>query len=411
MAQRWAIIPTDLEQMAEIATREHEFSGRIEALEAKRGKPLDNTRTATVRDRIAIIPAAGPMFKRASFFAAVSGATDYAAIARDFTAAAENSDVDGILLSIDSPGGQVDGLSDLAAMFKASNKPVWVHTDGTLASAAYWMATGAAKIYASDTANIGSIGCVYGVREVAAKDGEKTYKFVSSQSPAKHLDPGSKEGAASLQASVNDMAAVFIDTVASNRGVSSETVLSTFGRGDVMIASKAVAAGIIDGVATFEATFSNFKKEISGMNYQEITAGALAEKRPDLVTAIADKAKAEALAGVPKVDAEAIRTETLKAERDRIIAIDALAIAGAETVIAACKADGSDANATAVKVLQHMKAQGADSNATALANIKKTEVEAAQAGAAKTGEEGGQADKDAADVQALVKAGVFQAKK
>ena len=147
------------------------------------------------------------------------------------------------------------------------------------------------------------------------------------------------------------------------------------------------------------------------MNYQEITASALAEKRPDLVTAIADKAKAEALAGVPKVDAEAIRAETLKAERERIVAIDALAVPGTEAIIAACKADGSDVNATAVKVLTQVKAQATNSGAVALENIKKAEAEAAQAGAAKTGDDTGAtaaAEKDAADIQALQAAGVFR---
>lgn len=404
----WAIQPQMLELMAQIAEREHEYAGNLQALEAKLGRRLENTRSTTMRDGIAIIAADGPLFKRASFFDAISGATDYAALATDLTAALDDPAVRGVMLSIDSPGGQVDALADLVALVRGASKPVWAHTDGTMASAAYWLGSAAGKVFASETAIIGSIGVVSGIKVKEPKAGEKTYKFVSSQSPMKHLDPDSEAGAASIQTMVDDLAQVFIDSVAAHRGVSADVVASSFGRGDTMIASKAKAAGIIDGVASFEAAFSEFKKELSSMDYSKLTATALAENRPDLVTAIADKASAQALAGVQTVDAEAIRAAAVTEERTRLAAIDALAMPGAEAVIAACKADGTSADATAVKVLQAIKAAGANKGAAALATIKGAEENMQKPSANGGDDERTEAQKDDDDMKALRAHGVIR---
>ena len=56
----------------------------------------------------------------------ISGASSYELIARDFTAALENPQIKGIILDIDSPGGEVNGVSELSNMVFAARgkKPV-----------------------------------------------------------------------------------------------------------------------------------------------------------------------------------------------------------------------------------------------------------------------------------------------
>jgi hypothetical protein len=61
----WMITEDYLRTIVEIAAREN---GSLEAIEARFGQPLDNTRTVTVRDGVATIPIVGPMFRRADFF-------------------------------------------------------------------------------------------------------------------------------------------------------------------------------------------------------------------------------------------------------------------------------------------------------------------------------------------------------
>ena len=370
LTAQWCITPEYLQLIADIAEREHEFSGNLEALEARLGRPLGNTMAATVRDGVAIIPIEGALFKRAGFFAAMSGATDYTTIAQDLTTALEDPSVQAVMLQIDSPGGEVGGLSDLVAMIRGAGKPVHAHIDGTGASAAYWLAASARRVTASATAVVGSIGAQMGMTVREPKAGEKSYRFVSSQSPYKNAGPETEEGAARLQTLVDDLAQVFIDSVANDRGVSTEFVLANFGQGGVMVAEKAKVSGIIDAVTTFEAAFASLKQELNSMNYAELTAQTLAENRPDLVTAI----RTEALAGVQTVDADAIRAEAAKAERERIVSIEALAMPGAEKIIADCKADGTDHAQAAVKIVQHMRSTQAGKGTAVLENIRGAEA-------------------------------------
>lgn len=404
LAAQWVITPEYLNIIAGIADRESEYMGNLEALEAKLGRPLGNTRTMSVRDGIAILPVEGPMFKRASFFQAISGATDYTTMATDLAAALDNPEVQAVMLVIDTPGGEVNGISDLTAMLKGAGKTVWAHVDGQCCSGGYWLASAASHITASDTAVLGSVGAQIGMRVSAPREGEKAYRFVSSVSPLKNAEPGTDEGAAAIQSLADDLGNVFVDTVAQNMAVSREHVLANFGKGAVMVASKAKAAGMIHGVSTFEAAFSALKQELSSMNYEDLTAQALAEKRPDIVSAI----RTEALASVEKVDAEAIKTAAVTAERQRMTAIDALAMPGAEKIVADCKADGTTAEAAAMKIVKHMQAVGAETGNTALANIKKAETEMVPPVAAENGGAATDGDKIDADMAALRKAGIVR---
>ena len=370
LATQWAITEEYLDIIAAIAEREHEYAGNLQALEAKLGRPLGNTMTASVRDGVAMIPVEGPMFKRANFFQAISGATDYATIARDLTEAIDDPAVNSIILMIDSPGGEVTGVAELAAMIRASAKPVWAFIEGSGCSAAYWLAAACHQVIASPTAVVGSIGCQIGFSLKEPKAGEKSYRFVSSVSPLKNAHPDTEAGAAGIQAIADDLGTVFVNSMAEYRKVMPATVLEKFGQGGTMVAAKALAAGMIDSVSTYEDALISLKQETMSMDYSTLTAQALADNRPDLVAEF----RAQGVASVEKVDAAAVRAEAVKAERERIVAIEALAVPGAEAIIATAKADGSAPTDVAVKLIQHVQAGGTkDPNKTALDNIRGAE--------------------------------------
>ncbi|QQR68852.1 MAG: S49 family peptidase [Alphaproteobacteria bacterium] len=246
----WAITETALQTILEIAGRENESP---QAVAAKLGRDLQNTYTATEREGVAIIPVTGPLFRYANLFTAVSGASSYELIARDFTAALENPQIKGIILDIDSPGGEVNGVSELSNMVYAARgkKPVVAYASGDAASGAYWIASAADEIVVSDTSALGSIGVVGMYRGKSGKQGEDV-EIVSSQSPHKRLDPSSDEGRARLQMRIDSMADVFIETIARNRKVSAESVQTHYGGGDVLIGAKAVQAGLADRVGSLE---------------------------------------------------------------------------------------------------------------------------------------------------------------
>lgn len=378
LKQAWAIMPEWMDTLAAIAQRENEFHGNLEALEKKLGRPLGNTMAATVRNGVAIVPIEGPLFARADFFSQISGATSYDQLARDFTAAIEDPSVDAIVLNIDSPGGEVKGVSQLAQYIRDARgtKPIVAFVGGTCASAAYWLAAQADQIIASDTAVLGSIGVQMGFRVQEPRAGEKQIRFVSSNAPKKNEDPTTESGAAGVQRIVDDMEAVFLQAVADGRGTDTANVIENYGQGAVFVAADAQKRGIIDGVGTLEGVLNELISKGNLMDFESLTAADLAEKRPDLVASI----KAEALAGVETVDADAIRAEGAAAERNRIMEIEALAMPGAEDLIATLKADASvTPDQAAVKVLKHLQAKGsavapANAGANHLASLRTTEA-------------------------------------
>ena len=257
----WAITETALHTILEIAARENESP---QAVAAKLGRNLQNTYSVTERDGVAIIPVTGPLFRYANLFTMISGASSYELIARDFTAALENPQIKGIILDIDSPGGEVNGVSELSNMVYAARgkKPVVAYASGDAASGAYWIASAADEIVVSETSALGSIGVVGMYQGKSGKSAEAV-EIVSSQSPHKRLDPTTDDGRSRLQIRIDSMADVFIGTIARNRDVSAEDVQNHYGGGDVMIGAKAVSAGLADRVGSLEGLIAELSSQKS----------------------------------------------------------------------------------------------------------------------------------------------------
>lgn len=138
-AELWAITPEALQQVIAVA----QGFGDVEALSAKLGRPLTNTRAVTVREGVAMVPVMGPIFRYANMFTEVSAATSIQMLAADLQTAVDDPAIKAIILEIDSPGGQLAGVSELAAQIRAANssKPVVAYISDMGASAAYWLAS------------------------------------------------------------------------------------------------------------------------------------------------------------------------------------------------------------------------------------------------------------------------------
>lgn len=252
-SQPWAILPEALDQIIAIASRGWSDPEAALAKRAERGDPGAADRRAAT----AIIPIFGPIFPRADYFSEVSGATSVSGIARMLDHALADPDVAAIVLNIDSPGGQVTGVRELAdKIFEADKvKPVTAYVSGMAASAAYWLASAARQIVAERTATAGSIGvlCAWTDDSAAKKSqGLRDYVVVSSQTPKKHVDPKSREGLGELQHHVDVLADIFIGDVAAYRGVATDVVMRDFGEGRVILAEEALPVGLIDAIGTLD---------------------------------------------------------------------------------------------------------------------------------------------------------------
>lgn len=294
--QPWAITPEGLDLVLGIAQR------RISDPQAVLASPVERREGGRIhmRDGVAVISVMGPIFPRADFFANISGATNIETLGLRFGEALAAPDVRGIVLHIDSPGGQITGVHEFAEqVFAARNiKPVAAYISGAGASAAYWIASAAGRVVADATAVLGSIGVVAAwtdEKEARRSQGLTDYEVVSSQSPNKRLDPASVEGRDALQRLLDATADIFIADVARNRGCDAARVTAQFGRGGVMLAADAVKAGMADAVGSLENVIAALSGA-DGANKKEahMDAAELSQKYPELLADIRQEAAAQA---------------------------------------------------------------------------------------------------------------------
>lgn len=310
-----------------------------EAVSTLTGERIEGASFARARNGVGIVPVVGPIFRRGNLMTQVSGATSIELLARDLRATVESEKVDAILLDVDSPGGEVNGISEMSDLiFEArGRKPIRAFVSGSGASGGYWLASAADEVVAADTALLGSIGVRTAFVDESERNRERgvqTIEFVSSQSPRKAPDPTGEEGRAQIQRVIDALADVFIDDVARNRAVNREAVTERFGAGAVFVGEEAVERGLADRLSTFEAEIEDLKRHratgglmrpaatsdleatmsdktepVDALRELDPTADQLREACPEAVEAIASEAQ---LAG---------QTEGAEAERERIRAI------------------------------------------------------------------------------------------
>jgi ClpP class serine protease len=231
----------------DIANRETD----IEAVSAKLGKPLSNARKVEIRGSVAVIPIVGTIVRYSSLFTDICGGVSTEILAKDLQVALEDDSIKTIIFNIDSPGGEAAGIAELSDMIveARAKKKIIAYVDDMAASAGYWLASACEEIYASKTAMVGSIGVVFTLRE----NKDSGIEIVSNVSPLKRPDISTEQGISQIQAWADKLGEIFVDSVALNRGVSSDTVLSKYGKGDMLVGREALEAGMIDSITHFEA--------------------------------------------------------------------------------------------------------------------------------------------------------------
>ncbi|EAS2833700.1 S49 family peptidase [Salmonella enterica] len=117
-------------------------------------------RVYQVRDGVAILPVTGTLVHRLGGMRPFSGMTGYDCITACLLQAMQDPAVHGVLLDIDSPGGQAAGAFDCADMiYRLRNtKPVWALCNDTACSAAMLLASACSRRLVTQTSRIGSIG-------------------------------------------------------------------------------------------------------------------------------------------------------------------------------------------------------------------------------------------------------------
>jgi signal peptide peptidase SppA len=157
----WAITPTGFDAVHKLLSSHlaGEY-GRVRVEDDAEsdlfGDPIPSmTMTAS---GIAIVPVRGPIARKIGLVGAACGGCDLVSVEANLDEAEENPEVRAVMLDIDSPGGSVAGVPELARRIREFPKPMYAATDGLMASAAYWLASQTQGIWATPSSEVGSIG-------------------------------------------------------------------------------------------------------------------------------------------------------------------------------------------------------------------------------------------------------------
>lgn len=230
----------------------HEGKPRAEWDDGEDGPP--DRPAYTITGGTAHIPICGVLFSSMDLFDWIfCGGCTYGEIIGAINQAVADPAVAAIVLDIDSPGGEVAGCAETAAIIRAAaaRKPITARAVGDCCSAAYWLASAAQRIDANAGAVVGSIGVrcdIYDDREALKKWGVERHTLAAAISPRKVIDFDAEDGLADIQALIDDLGEAFVQAVAKYRGVSREKVINDYGKGASMSAPRALAAGLIDAI-------------------------------------------------------------------------------------------------------------------------------------------------------------------
>lgn len=213
---------------------------------------------------IAVIPILGTLVKRSLGMEAASGLTSYNEIAAMLDAAVADPMVSGILLDIDSPGGEASGSFELARRVReaATIKPVWAVANDAAYSAAYAIAASAQRLFVTETGGVGSIGVIALHIDQSIKDANDGYRYTAITAGAHKNDysphePLSDAAKSELQSEVDRLYAIFTEHVAAMRGLDLDAVRAT--EAGLFFGANAVVQGLADGIQTLDATLTEFQ--------------------------------------------------------------------------------------------------------------------------------------------------------
>jgi signal peptide peptidase SppA len=271
-------------------------------IEAEAFLAADGQGVTERRQVVSVIGVYGVITHRASMFTQTSGLASAEGIQSRVRAAASDPGVTSIVLDVDSPGGSVFGIQELAAEIRAARaqKPVKGIANAMAGSAGYWILAQADESFVTPSGQVGSVGIFVEHEdrsEANAKAGIKitTITYGKNKMLGSPNEPLSDEARAELEKRVSDYGQAFEEDVAKGRTsaarrMTAAKVRSEFGQGLMFGAAEAVERGMVDRI---------------GMMDEVLRRAGGRTKAPAVVAAEAPKlepaADAERLAAVARI--------------------------------------------------------------------------------------------------------------
>lgn len=254
----WALEPRALERLRLAVSQP------VAATMSGRSSLVPDAPLYTAEDGVAVIRFEGLVQKRPSFWGWLFGGSAVTETAQAALAAAlADPAVRSVLLVVDSPGGTVAGTEELAeAVFRARKvKPVSAFASDMCASAAYWVASQASKLYANATATVGSIG-VYAVNVDLSRmyRNEGVDVDVIKSAPGKGAGirgtQWTPEQRSDLQREIDALGTEFVEAV---RRARPAAIAAADGR--CFTAREGLSLGLVDGITTLADLLGQMKAD------------------------------------------------------------------------------------------------------------------------------------------------------
>jgi len=253
--------PEKLEEICQVIDRRRAGLKLDAASLAELRAANESRRKVQVQRSVAVLPILGTLAMRAGPLEESSGMMSTQQIGRELERLAADESVGAILLDIDSPGGEVFGVEELAAKIRAvgQQKPVVAIANPWAASAAYWLASAAGELVATPSGMVGSVGVYMAHVDQSAWNeqiGMKvTYIHAGEHKVETNPDqPLAPETLAHLQSEVDKWYGKFVAAVAQGRNTTAADVKTNYGQGRMLQAKDAKTAGMIDRIETIEET-------------------------------------------------------------------------------------------------------------------------------------------------------------
>jgi signal peptide peptidase SppA len=285
----WAILPEKLTVIAQLVSlraaggklSQEEIQVRLDEAALRAGP-----RSQQGFGAVAVIPIRGVISQRANLMSQMSGGTSIEKLTSQFRQALGDASIKAIVFDVDSPGGGVEGVPELAdEIYKSrGQKKSIAVANGTAASAAYWLASSAGEMVVAPSGEVGSIG-VFCAHEDTSKALDQAGVKVSLISAGKYkvdgnpFEPLSDNAREDLQSKVDAYYGMFVKSVGRGRRASQDDVRGGFGQGRMVLAAQAVKAGMADRVATMDDTLARLGA--TGGNTALMAAATQPELRAD----------------------------------------------------------------------------------------------------------------------------------
>ena len=241
--------------------------------QAQHGFSIDSNGIATVY-------IAGPITYNYSIYNMFFGWPSITALLNDLQSLEESEEVKGILLILESPGGQASGMTEYTDALNACSKPV-VSWGTMFASGAMFIATACDERYIEAMGTCGSVGVMYSQWR---KDTDEIM-IVSKNAPDKNADPESENGLKAIKKVINGLEATFLERISKYTGTSVDTVIKDWGQGSMLSAQDAARVGMVNGIKSLNETYQ-ILLDMSIKQQSNKTEGS-GDTENELMTAIA----------------------------------------------------------------------------------------------------------------------------